>query len=288
VDSDGLHVEKGYFNFKTLWKDMKELDGYPAMLHCRLATHGSRIEKNCHPFLLDNGVALAHNGIIHINLLERDMTDSESFAKVFVEPFSWDALRTDAMTQLLESYIGVANKVAMLGEDGTFWILNAADGVAFQGLWFSNDSYARSYMDYYKAIDKPYIKNTVSVGERCFDCYYGPEEVLTLEECGKCMKDRGLATPGNICEDCPVDPNHLTELTCEACFKKASEARCFDCHTDPYDMTADTCKTCAQVKTVDDNFEWTPVGAFCAASKRLCNGIGKAPDKCPECENVNL
>jgi hypothetical protein len=150
ADEDGLHVEKGYFSWDGLWKDMRELRPYPTVLHCRLATHGSVSAENCHPFLLRNGVAVAHNGVIHMTSLEKDMTDSESFAIKHIEPWTWDELQSDRVTDLLEMAMGAVNIIAMLGGDGRIALLNGDKGEDFEGVWFSNASYARSYRDLYE------------------------------------------------------------------------------------------------------------------------------------------
>jgi predicted glutamine amidotransferase len=140
VQEGKLHIKKGYFNWNPLWKDLKCLEQYPVLLHCRQATHGSKTGKNCHPFLLENGLAMAHNGIIDIDLLEEDMTDSESFGRRYLEQFTIRQIKLQGIKSLLEMAIG-SSKIAMLSRDGEFIILNEAYGVVHEGLWFSNHSY---------------------------------------------------------------------------------------------------------------------------------------------------
>jgi hypothetical protein len=149
VDEDGLHVRKGYFNWSELWKDMRGLKDYPAVLHCRLATHGSVRAENCHPFLLNNGVAAAHNGVISVAPLDADMTDSESFAIKYIEPWTVEELRTDKVRGLLEQALGSHNKMALLDASGQITLLNGEGGVEFKDVWFSNDSYAEDYFASY-------------------------------------------------------------------------------------------------------------------------------------------
>ncbi|GHT63696.1 hypothetical protein FACS1894110_01960 [Spirochaetia bacterium] len=140
ADADGLHIKKGYFEWPSLWQDLKTLEAYPVLLHCRFATHGSINEANCHPFLLKNGLAIAHNGIISIKPLEPDMTDSESFGKKCIEPFTVEELLTQRMVDTLETAIG-SSKIVMLHGSGVFIILNGQMGEEFGGVWFSNDGY---------------------------------------------------------------------------------------------------------------------------------------------------
>lgn len=149
VDDKGLHVKKGYFNWGLLYADLRALERYPVLLHCRMATHGSVSKENCHPFRLKNGAVLAHNGVIKITPLEENMTDSETFGKTFVEKFSLRALEQPHIKELLESYIGYSNKIALLKPDGNFILLNEDQGCEFGGVWFSNESFDTRYVDTY-------------------------------------------------------------------------------------------------------------------------------------------
>jgi hypothetical protein len=137
VGENGLTVRKGYFYWQDLWKDMRDLVGCPVLLHCRLATHGSVKAENCHPFLLGNGVAAAHNGILRVAPLEPDMTDSESFALKFVEPWSQKELRDPRVLAALEAIV-LPGSIAMLDASGEFLFLNKRLGVEHKGVWFSN------------------------------------------------------------------------------------------------------------------------------------------------------
>jgi predicted glutamine amidotransferase len=147
VDEDGLHIAKGYFRWKTLWHDLKELEEYPVQVHFRLATHGSVVKDNCHPFLLANGIAMAHNGVLSGMQIpkDKDMTDSEFFGKEYLEKFTVKDLHLQKVQRLMQAAIGTS-KITMQCPDGTFIIVNKEYGVEYKGLWFSN----KSYEDYVK------------------------------------------------------------------------------------------------------------------------------------------
>jgi predicted glutamine amidotransferase len=205
ADEDGLHVKKGYFDWNELWKDMRELRPYPTLLHCRLATHGSVSVDNCHPFLLSNGVAAAHNGIIHTELLAKDMTDSESFVIKHIEPWTWDELRSDRVTSLLEAAVGATNIIAMLSGDGQILLLNGEHGEDFEDVWFSNDSYLRDYRSYawknYHAPLRASLRSGAAASSQA-DCDYydGKDCGLTGAPCrGACLsyeQSLGASVPG--------------------------------------------------------------------------------------------
>ena len=140
VDEAGLHVKKGYFGWRRLWHDLRVLEPYSVVLHCRIATHGSVSAENCHPFMLSNGVAMAHNGIINIKPAQKNMTDSETFGRQVLERFSVEGLEEPHIRWLLEQAIGYS-KVVLLKNDGKTIILNRDLGETFQGVWFSNNSF---------------------------------------------------------------------------------------------------------------------------------------------------
>jgi len=146
-DGKKMWVKKGYFSWKEMWKDMKTIEEYPVIFHTRIATHGSVEYKNCHPFLLKNNVALAHNGVIHGMTTRANQTDTQAFAQQYIEPLKSSFIFSEgedsaAFRGLVEKGIGSYNKMAMMNTKGKIIILNRSAGVEYQGLWFSNNSYA--------------------------------------------------------------------------------------------------------------------------------------------------
>jgi hypothetical protein len=144
VQDNVLHIQKGYFRWKPLWKKLKELESFPVMLHCRLATHGSVKAENCHPFLLSNRMAMAHNGMLDIKPLAPDMTDSETFGKLILEKFTPEEMKQERVHNLLSMAVS-PGKIALLDRSGEFIFLNRHLGVEFDGIWFSNDSFSGWY-----------------------------------------------------------------------------------------------------------------------------------------------
>ena len=82
------------------------------IIHMRLATHGSKCRRNCHPFV-KNGVYFVHNGILPI-LSVNDMTDSEIVfrTKIYpaIERYGYGAKEVD---NIILSLIGLS-KFAMM------------------------------------------------------------------------------------------------------------------------------------------------------------------------------
>ena len=56
--------------------------GSPCLLHWRMATHGLKTIENCHPFpCYGNNWIGAHNGVLHQQVCQGSLTDSESFLR---------------------------------------------------------------------------------------------------------------------------------------------------------------------------------------------------------------
>lgn len=78
------HFHKG-LDYRTFLRHLSEVgDDEDCIIHFRLATHGSKCRKNCHPFA-ENGVYFAHNGILPIQSVN-DMTDSEIAFRTRIYP----------------------------------------------------------------------------------------------------------------------------------------------------------------------------------------------------------
>jgi glutamine amidotransferase len=170
-------VKRGFFAFDRLYDALLQYETCPVLLHCRIATHGSVSTRNCHPFLLKNKVALAHNGILRDQEVpKKDMTDSEAFGRQYIEAFRRGELSDKRIIRLLEAAIGKYNKMALLTADGELIHVNKAGGCEEYGLWFSNDSYEPpactwSYARGYEYDGEPFACKGCSC-KNCMICPY--------------------------------------------------------------------------------------------------------------------
>lgn len=122
----------------------------PALLHFRLATHGSQVEENCHPFSVAEGVVMAHNGIIPGMELKDDESDTRAFIRTVVQPdltTSPSLLHQPAWHAKLEKMIG-GSKLAFLAQDGKFQIVGEKLGTWNNGAWYSNGGYRINYSSF--------------------------------------------------------------------------------------------------------------------------------------------
>ena len=142
----GIHCYHTMDAKKFIKKGLKIADDSPAIYHCRIATHGSITEKNCHPFLSADGKwAFAHNGILSIQN-DGDMTDSETFFRYIAEPLlkaGHQPYDDGTFDRMVESIIG-SSKFAFMDSSGN--IYRYGQYVTENGLFFSNTSYL-SYDD---------------------------------------------------------------------------------------------------------------------------------------------
>ena len=113
------------------------------LVHFRMATHGDLCLKNTHPFVLQDGGAMIHNGIIDIKGLPEGYSDSRFFAKHIVSklPANWQYQAW--WVQVLEDYISPWNKVCFVWPNGSWLILHEDAGDWDEGNWYSNSSHKR-------------------------------------------------------------------------------------------------------------------------------------------------
>lgn len=144
VEGNQVIVKKGFFSFKKFWRAYRHIEDRPALIHFRFATHGPRIEENCHPFQLDEQAAIAHNGVLlnYAPMPKDERSDTRVFLDRVVSPaikssgvpasaFLHDVAAKAVITQLIGS-----SKLAAITPAG-FVIFNESLGEWKDGVWFS-------------------------------------------------------------------------------------------------------------------------------------------------------
>lgn len=139
------------------WTEMaekyyKDVELHPKsvfLLHWRWATNGKISIKNSHPFALSQGGALIHNGVLRIEGMPTETSDSRFLVNNIINRFPQGWESQPWWVDVLEKYIGTNNKLAMLFDDGGYMIVNERlghwknpnDGTRTGGIWYSNYSY---------------------------------------------------------------------------------------------------------------------------------------------------
>lgn len=136
----GLDTEGFYESYGSIPEDEH------VTLHFRWCTHGEVSEANCHPFIMNDGeYGLVHNGIVKVDIVFHDMSDTWHYAygtladtlKLHGRSFA-SGRKGRRMRKTLERNIGGANKMVILRRDGVRMFLNRDAGVEHKGLWLSN------------------------------------------------------------------------------------------------------------------------------------------------------
>lgn len=137
----------------TFEKARAEHPDYPAMFHARIATHGSVNIDNCHPFHVEAGTMLAHNGILPIK--ERDgRSDTRQFAEEWLPTLGVSELLDDPDGFAQLEHFTRGSKLVVLSVSPTLqkfaYIVNEDDGHWVDGVWYSNSSYKWSNYGSYR------------------------------------------------------------------------------------------------------------------------------------------
>ena len=156
-----LKTQKGYFSFKSFWKAYnkamrEDQANFPAVLHFRIATHGTVNTDNCHPHRIKGtDIFMAHNGIISIDLPKKcKHSDTVEFCNLLSEIEPKESILSEPILSLIEGFIGTS-KIVFMKPDGTVKIVNEDLGLWEKGSWYSNDTYKTPY--YYYAKPTPII-----------------------------------------------------------------------------------------------------------------------------------
>lgn len=140
--SDGhkLFLRKGFMKWNDFIKEYRtlNLNNFDAIIHFRIATHGTVKPSNTHPFNVSDRIVAGHNGILPITP-EGDWTDSETFfkrvASPILETYSLDSL---VFEQAVNAVIGTS-KLAFLTDSSklkTFGKFIIEDGVMYSNTTF--------------------------------------------------------------------------------------------------------------------------------------------------------
>lgn len=111
-------------------------------LHLRRRTRGRVDEANTHPFEVDDGVFLMHNGTLQFEEGIAGDSDTRSFSELVLRPLSrrYPGLLADReFLHLLELSMTPANKAVLYDfPRRRFDVLNRPHGAEFEGLWLSS------------------------------------------------------------------------------------------------------------------------------------------------------
>lgn len=197
-------ISKGYWTFRKFYRAFRlaerENPQSSFILHMRIATSGFIDEINCHPFLINDELAFAHNGIFFdFSNAKSAYSDTWNFNAGVLSSLltSVEDLYNVGIMALLESYVDSENsKLGILDKYGMYHIVCEGDGDWHNGCWFSNCSYA--YGRHQKIFGFHGSRQYTSSLGKCYLCgVYKNEKFMSQKlldadwrhVCSKCMDD---------------------------------------------------------------------------------------------------
>ena len=147
-----VRIAKGLWEPARMKKELAYIQDMPALVHFRLCTHGKIMESNCHPFELNGGWSMAHNGVIPIKTSGEE-SDTAAFVDQVLNPhiatFGSAVVLDPGFTDELLPHIG-GSRMAFLNGNGETLIVGEEDGHWKDGAWYSNHSYEEDLYTQYR------------------------------------------------------------------------------------------------------------------------------------------
>lgn len=115
-----------------------------AIFHLRITTHGATSIDNCHPFVVDDGIVLAHNGMLPIKE-EGGKSDTRQFAEEWLPELGVANVLDDPENFAELEKFAAGSKLAIISVSKQLakpvYLVNEGDGHWDHGVWYSNNSY---------------------------------------------------------------------------------------------------------------------------------------------------
>ena len=209
-----LTIKKGFFVVNDFYdnysRDMERFNNPVSIIHFRITTHGITNKTNCHPFLINDGIGFAHNGMIDFVDDHKKKSDTLMFKNEILSILPDGFIFNNSIMKLIEESIGTS-KLAFLDNNGNYRIANEGLGHWNKDntIWYSNKSYCEvrtpkyawnafghagiySQYDNLNITNKKKKKNTDNLERtQCRTCLSGLMSLgeRKLGHCDKCQAD---------------------------------------------------------------------------------------------------
>lgn len=271
-----LEVVKGFFHFREFYKAFRCVERtFPKtniVIHFRIATSGLKNTPNCHPFVIDDTLAFAHNGIF-TGLGSLKESDTVVFNKTVLQLLPKGFLNIPRIKEALDLYIKTGFcKLAFLDAENNYTIINAQAGEWNNGIWFSNTSY----------------ENKQVFGFTKYD-YNGYDYSNTYRNCSMCKQLVPLREMewhedvlGWVCNECNYSThrsenyNYTDDEVCDVCGFYPSEtidagrSYCASCWQDLvacYKVYCPQCSNYGALRLVYDDYKCDACGSYLSAEE---------------------
>jgi predicted glutamine amidotransferase len=144
VRNKEIYIAKGFFTFNDFWDNFKPFEEEARIIHFRVGTSGGSNALNCHPWRINDDLAIAHNGSITINRDNQALSDTGNYCESILQPLTKDFpewWKSKEMLWMMEKAIGPNNKIILLHKEGDIQILNEKSGIWRGDCWFSNATF---------------------------------------------------------------------------------------------------------------------------------------------------
>ena len=142
-----LYTVRGMDNFEQFWATYTEHVDKDLAIHMRITTHGVTNLDNTHPHVINQDLAVMHNGVLTgydcPNKLE---SDTKLFARelgTLLEENN-NVIYNPLFQKMLDDYVGFGSKLLFMDSKGQVIFTNKDRGIEEDGVWFSNAS-AKTY-----------------------------------------------------------------------------------------------------------------------------------------------
>ena len=261
-----LNIVKGFYHFRQFYKTYRIHERlYPAsnfVIHFRIATSGLKDTDNCHPFMINDNLGFAHNGIF-LNMGTRYVSDTRMFMYTILRKLPTDFLTNYEINKALNIYITVGYcKLAFLDNLNNYTIINTKAGEWNKGIWYSNTSYIESYYNGFGYSDDNFYNN---------DNY----AELTYRNCVTCAQLLPLTQlnwssdlGGWLCDTCnnPVPIMGSGWGYCDICKSEGEVNKAFNvqycdtCWSSVLEFYTVICPHCTMTTTVSSKYECNTCG----------------------------
>jgi len=155
------------------WKD-KDI-----IFHFRILTSGKKNIDNCHPFIINEQLSMAHNGTIRSYVkADSEYSDTYHFNEHLLKTLPKNFIVNNGIINLINEKIG-NNKLAFMysgRKTNNIIIIGEERGFFHNGVWYSNKSYESSMkkpVGNFKELqcDKCYVCNTKIINK--IEIHYG-------------------------------------------------------------------------------------------------------------------
>jgi predicted glutamine amidotransferase len=134
---------KDLSTFIKTYKQIRQSNTLPILLHFRISTHGKTNLQNVHPFMIGEKMAMIHNGMIDFPLIDKDLSDTHNFSNFLSKMSDYEQFinPNSIESQYIQDTCGNHSKMVFLSSNGKYQIYNEDKGHWIDDSWYSNYTY---------------------------------------------------------------------------------------------------------------------------------------------------